>query len=316
MTVSVIIPLFNEEDIVDDLHKRVLNAITQIGDDFEVIFVDDGSTDNTLQKLLSFHKKDSRFKVLELSRNFGHQAAYTAGLNVATGDYVCMLDGDLQDPPELIPEMHKKLVSENCDIVYGKRTSRNEKAGKRFLIKVFHRVFSFINNVGAPDNVGNFGIMNRKAKEAFLMLKEKNRYLPGLRYFIGFRQTALEYERPERLKGKAKMNIRNLMHLAFDALFSFSKLPLKLAFVFGFTGLGLSLIGIIVVIVKKITGVAITGWTSMMLSLFFFGSVILIFLGVIGEYIFRIYKETQNRPVYFIRNYHATDNNENSKSGT
>jgi len=310
MIISAIIPLYNEEDIIDELHQRVLNAMTKTGDDFEVIYVDDGSTDNTLPILLDYHQKDSRFKVLELSRNFGHQAAYTAGLNVATGDYVCMLDGDLQDPPELIPGMYKKLSKENYDIVYGKRISRKEKATKRFFIHLFHRVFSFINNVGAPDNVGNFGMMNHKAKEAFLMLKEKNRYLPGLRYFIGFRQTALEYERPERFKGKAKMNISTLMHLAFDALFSFSKLPLKLAFVFGFTGLGLSLIGIVVVIIKKITGVAITGWTSMMLSLFFFGSVILIFLGVIGEYIFRIYKETQNRPVYFIRNYHTTDNNE------
>ncbi|MGC9331197.1 MAG: glycosyltransferase family 2 protein [Bacteroidales bacterium] len=310
MTISVIIPLYNEEDIVNDLHNRVFNAISKTGDDFEVIYVDDGSTDNTLPTLLEHHQKDSRFKVLELSRNFGHQAAYTAGLNVATGDYVCMLDGDLQDPPELIPVMYEKLSQGNYDIVYGKRISRKEKATKRFFIHLFHRVFSFINNIGAPVNVGNFGMLNHKAKEAFLMLKEKNRYLPGLRYFIGFRQAALEYERPERFKGKAKMNIRTLMHLAFDALFSFSKLPLKLAFVFGFTGLGLSLVGIIVVIVKKITGVAITGWTSMMLSLFFFGSVILIFLGVIGEYIFRIYKETQNRPVYFIRHFHENDNNE------
>ncbi|MEA3447318.1 MAG: glycosyltransferase family 2 protein [Bacteroidota bacterium] len=310
MNISVIIPLYNEEDIVNDLHNRVLNAMTKTGDDFEVVYVDDGSTDNTLPTLLEHHKKDSRFKVLELSRNFGHQAAYTAGLNVASGAYVCMLDGDLQDPPELIPEMYKKLSQENYDIVYGKRISRKEKATKRFFIHLFHRIFSFINNIGAPDNVGNFGMMNHKAKEAFLMLKEKNRYLPGLRYFIGFRQTALEYERLERVKGKAKMNIRALMHLAFDALFSFSKLPLKLAFMFGFTGLGLSLVGIVVVIIKKITGVAITGWTSMMVSLFFFGSVILIFLGVIGEYIFRIYKETQNRPVYFIRNFHTTDDNE------
>ncbi|MDA3819102.1 MAG: glycosyltransferase family 2 protein [Candidatus Delongbacteria bacterium] len=313
MIISVIIPLYNEEDIIDEFHQRVLNAMTKTGDDFEVIYVDDGSTDNTLQKLLNYHKKDSRFKVLELSRNFGHQAAYTAGLNVTLGDYVCMLDGDLQDPPELIPEMYEKLSIGNYDIVYGKRISRKEKAGKRFFILLFHKIFSFINNVGAPDNVGNFGMMNHKAKEAFLMLKEKNRYLPGLRYFIGFRQTAIEYKRPERTRGKAKMNIKSLMQLAFDALFSLSKLPLKLAFVFGFTGLGLSLVGAVVVIIKKITGAAITGWTSMMLSLFFFGSVILIFLGVMGEYIFRIYKETQNRPVYFIRNYHTKDDkNQNS----
>lgn len=302
--ISLVIPLYNEESLVSVVFQRTISSISKITESFEIICVNDGSTDNTLQLLLEYHKIDTRFKVIELSRNFGHQAAYTAGLNLAKGEYIVMMDGDMQDPPEVIIDMYHKIVQEDLDIVYGKRNKREEAMPKRVLIKTFHLFFNFLSTINAPANVGNFSIMNRKALNAFLQLDEKNRYLPGLRYFIGFKQGFVNYNRPDRESGEAKMNFTRLLKLAFDAIFSFSKLPIKLALIFGIIGLLFSFTGASIVIYKKIIGEAITGWTSTMLSLFFFGSVQLFFLGILGEYIYRIYKEVQNRPVYFIRNYY------------
>lgn len=304
MVLSLVIPLYNEEALIAAVFQRTTEALAKITADFEIICVNDGSADKTLDLLIDAHQKDSRFKVVELSRNFGHQAAYTAGLSLAKGEYIAMMDGDLQDPPELLAEMYQKLTNDDLDIVYGKRNKRKEKLPKRLLIKTFHQVFKSLSSINAPANVGNFSVMNRKALQAFLSLQEKNRYLPGLRYFIGFKQAYVSYNRPDREIGEAKMNFTRLARLAFDAIFSFSKLPIKLALVFGTFGLLFSLFGAGVVVYKKIIGVAITGWSSTMLTLFFFGSVQLFFLGILGEYIYRIYKETQNRPVYFIRNYY------------
>jgi dolichol-phosphate mannosyltransferase len=200
--------------------------------------------------------------------------------------------------------MYTKLKSTDSDVVFGLRKERKEKILKRLSIKSFHYIFKYLSNIKAPANVGNFSVMNRKALDAFLKLDEKNRYLPGLRYFIGFKQSSVIYDRPDREIGEAKMSFRRLVSLAFDAIFSFSKIPLKLAFIFGAVGLTLSITGTVVVIIKKIIGDAVTGWTSSMLSIYFFGSIQLLFLGILGEYIYRIYKETQNRPIYIIREYH------------
>lgn len=304
MDLSLVIPLYNEEFIIDKLYQRVSTSLEELNCNFEIICVDDGSSDATLSKLINIHLSDKRLKVIELSRNFGHQAAYTAGLSLAKGKYVAMMDGDLQDPPELIPSMVKSLETGSLDVVFGRRTARNEKLIKKKSILLFHKFFSKISGINAPANVGNFSVMNRQALNAFLSLTEKNRYLPGLRHFIGFRQGFVDYERPDRTDGEAKMSFKKLVKLAFDAIFSFSDLPLKLAFIFGAIGLLFSIAGSAIVIYKKIIGVAISGWTSSMLSLFFFGSIQLIFLGIIGEYIYRIYKETQNRPIYIIRKYY------------
>jgi polyisoprenyl-phosphate glycosyltransferase len=213
-----------------------------------------------------------------------------------------MMDGDLQDPPELIPEMFKKLIDDDFDVVYGKRTDRKESFLKKAQIKLFHYIFKKVNNINAPANVGNFSIMTRGALDAFLRLKEKNRYLPGLRFFIGFKQGFVEYSRPDRKDGEAKMSNIKLIKLAFDAIFSFSKLPIKLALIIGILGILISIVGAGIVFYKYIIGVAITGWTSTMLALFFFGSIQLFFLGILGEYVFRIYTETKDRPVYIIKN--------------
>jgi polyisoprenyl-phosphate glycosyltransferase len=302
--ISLIIPLYNEEKLVEDLYRETSEALNKITQDYEIICVNDGSSDNTLKFLLTIHNKDKRLKILNLSRNFGHQAAYTAGLAHAKGEFIAMMDGDLQDPPSLIKEMYDKIIAEELDIVYGCRKSRNEGFVKRFLIKRFHKIFSSISNVHAPENVGNFSLMNRKALDAFLRLNEKNRYLPGLRYFIGFEQGFITYDRPDRTIGDAKMNFRKLFRLAMDALFSFSKLPIKLCLILGVLGIIFSLFGGGVVLVKKILGDAITGWTSTMLSIYFLGSVQLLFLGIIGEYIHRIFIESQNRPIYIVKDFY------------
>jgi dolichol-phosphate mannosyltransferase len=301
--ISLVIPVYNEEILISDLFGRVQSSMRAITEDFEVIVVDDGSIDGTFDQLTLCNQKDKRFKVLALSRNFGHQAAYTAGLTYSKGEYIGMMDGDLQDPPELLKEMHQKITSGDVDIVYGKRTERNEKASKRLSIRLFHFIFKRLANLKNIDRVGNFSIMSRKALNAFLSLQEKNRYLPGLRSFIGFRQDYVEYSRPDREQGEAKMSFVKLLGLAFDAIFSFSNVPVKICLYTGLIGVLLIFLALIYILVSKITGLAPLGWSSIILSIYFIGSAQLLSIGILGEYVYRIYKETQNRPIFFVRTF-------------
>ena len=301
--VTLIIPVYNEEILIQELFKRVQSSMTAISEDFEVIIVDDGSTDNTLAALRRINAQDKRFKILALSRNFGHQAAYTAGLTYARGNYIAMMDGDLQDPPELLKEMYNKIRNENIDIVYGRRDERKEKFTKRIFIRLFHLIFKKFSNLQNIKNVGNFSIMNKKALEAFLSLQEKNRYLPGLRSFIGFKQGYVEYSRPDRAQGEPKMNFLKLVSLGFDAIFSFSNLPIKICLYSGLVGILFIFLAVIYIVIGKITGLAPLGWSSIILSIYFIGSVQLLSIGILGEYVYRIYKETQNRPIFLISNF-------------
>jgi glycosyltransferase involved in cell wall biosynthesis len=301
--ISLVIPVFNEESLVEQLFQRSREAMLSIGEDFEVIVVDDGSSDRTLEKLLLCHQQDRRFKVLSLSRNFGHQAAYTAGLSYAKGEYIAMMDGDLQDPPELIRNMYEVIRSQNVDIVYGKRIERNEKASKRFLIRLFHFIFRRMSNLENIKQVGNFSLMSKKALKAFLSLNEKNRYLPGLRSFIGFKQGYVEYSRPDREQGEAKMNFTRLVGLALDAIFSFSNIPVKVCLYSGLIGVILIFFAVLYILIGKITGLAPLGWSSIILSIYFIGSVQLLSIGILGEYVYRIYKEAQNRPIFLVNNF-------------
>lgn len=301
--ISLVIPVYNEEILIGELFKRVQASMKAITSDFEVILVDDGSTDHTLEILKSCNEKDKRFKILTLSKNFGHQAAYTAGLTYAKGDYVAMMDGDLQDPPELLKKMYDIILSDGIDIVYGKRNDRNEKIIKRFFIKLFHLIFKKFSNLQNIKNVGNFSIMSKKALEAFLTLQEKNRYLPGLRSFIGFNQGYIEYARPDRAQGEPKMSFLKLVSLGFDAIFSFSNLPIKICLYSGLIGIILIIFSLIYIAVSKLTGLAPLGWSSIILSIYFIGSVQLLSIGVLGEYTYRIYKETQNRPTFIVNKF-------------
>lgn len=301
--ISLVIPVYNEEELIPRLFERVKAALEATGSDFEVIFIDDGSSDTTPQQLIKCHDSDRRFKILSLSRNFGHQAAYTAGLTFAKGDFIGMMDGDLQDPPELIKDMLNKMKEERADVVYGLRSVRNEKRSKRFSISLFHAIYKYLSRLQHIRQVGNFSMMTRKALEAFLSMQEKNRYLPGLRAFIGFKQVSITYSRPDRDTGESKMSSRKLAGLALDAIFSFSNLPVKICLYSGLTGIVLIFLAVIYILIGKITGLAPLGWSSIILSIYFIGSVQLLSIGILGEYVYRIYKETQNRPVFFVRQF-------------
>jgi len=213
-----------------------------------------------------------------------------------------MMDGDFQDPPELLPVLYKKIKEGNTDIVTAIREQRNEKLSRKIFTDIFHRIFSQVSEERQVANAGNFCILNNKALKAILQFTEKNRYMPGIRNFVGFKHEFIEFERPERLKGKAKMSRRKLFALAADAIYSFSKWPIKACLYFGLLGIFIFFGAIVYTFVSKAMGFAPIGWSSTFLAVSFFGSVQLTFLGVIGEYIYRIFKEVQNRPVYIVKN--------------
>jgi glycosyltransferase involved in cell wall biosynthesis len=301
---SLVIPIFNEEKLIDELVKRTITSIESFTDNYEVIFVDDGSTDQSLTKILEWRKKNQRIKLLSLSKNFGHQAAFTAGLDRAGGDIIGMMDGDLQDPPELLPEMYHRIIEEDLDIVSGKRTGRKGSKHRNLSSALFHVIFRHIGDIKNIENYGNYSLMKRIAADALLSMKEKVRYLPGLRTFIGFKQGYVEFIRDDRFTGKPKMTLKKLLRLAGDAIFSFSRFPIRCCLILGTIGTLVFMGAGIYVIVAKATEIAIPGWSSTLLSLYFLGSIQLVFLGILGEYTFRNYKESQNRPIYFVRKFY------------
>ncbi len=300
--ISLVIPVYNEENLLDELNERCVNVCEKMGMPYEVIYVDDGSTDATLEKLLEFRRKNKRVKILELSRNFGHQKAFSAGLEAASGDYTVMLDGDLQDEPELIEKMYEMIRDGKYDIIKGYRTSREEKGIRRLSIALFHLIFKWISGYHDMKNTGNFSMFNRKALEAILSMRERIRYLPGLRSFIGFKQGILEYKRKERRAGQPKMNFKKLYRLASDAIFSFSRKPIVICFYLGLAGVTLFLIAAIYIMLSRALQWPSPGWSLQVIGLFFLGSVQLVFLGILGEYVWRTYRESQQRPLYIIRN--------------
>lgn len=298
---SLVIPIFNEEKLINELIKRVISSLESFISDYEVIFVDDGSTDASLDKILVCRNQNSRIKVISLSKNFGHQAAFTAGLEYSKGETIAMMDGDLQDPPELLHEMYRKLKDEDYDVVSGRRIGRKGKNSRDIYAVLFHMLFRYTGEIKNMENSGNFSMMNRKAVIALLSMKEKVRYLPGMRTFIGFRQGTVDFIRDDRYKGKSKMSIRKLFMLAADAIFSFSRFPIRFCLILGALGTFVFMLAGIYVLIAKACGFAVLGWSSTLLSIYFLGSIQLVFMGILGEYVYRSYKESQNRPNYFIR---------------
>jgi polyisoprenyl-phosphate glycosyltransferase len=301
---SLVIPIFNEESLIDELLRRTVASIETFVTDYEIIIVDDGSTDGSLELILGQRKHNHHIKVIALSKNFGHQAAFTAGLEYSSGDFVAMMDGDLQDPPELLNEMYRKITEEDYDIVSGKKKGRKGNAGRNLSAFLFHLLFKHIGEIKDMENSGNYSMMKREALNALLMMKEKVRYLPGLRTFIGFKQGYVEFIRDDRFRGDPKMSIRKLLVLAADAIFSFSRFPIRFCLILGIIGALVFMGAGIYVIIAKISGFAVPGWSSTLLSIYFLGSIQLIFLGILGEYVYRSYKEAQNRPIYFVRKYY------------
>ena len=301
---SVVIPIFNEEKLVDELVKRIISSVESFTQEYEVIFVDYGSTDQSLEKILSLQKQNRNIKILSLSKNFGHQAAYTAGLEHAKGDLVAMMDGDLQDPPELLSEMYRKISDEGYDLVSGKRSGRKGKNSRDLYAILFHLLFKHIGEIKNMENTGNYSMMKREVVDALLSMKEKVRYLPGLRTFIGFRQGYVEFIIDYRFRGNPKMSIRKLFILAADAIFSFSRFPVRFCLIIGSIGALVFMCAGIYVLIAKANGFAVIGWSSTLLSIYFLGSIQLLFLGILGEYVYRNYKESQNRPLYFVKKFY------------
>lgn len=296
---SVVIPVFNEAEIIPTLADRLLKTLNTLHFSYEVIFVDDGSDDEGARLLANLSQRESNVRVLKLSRNFGHQAAVTAGLEQASGDGIVLMDGDLQDIPEAIPDFVQQWEA-GFDVVYAIRTSRKENWFMQFLFKFFYSLVSKISGVKLPLNAGIFCLMDRKVCNVLTSLTEHGRYFPGLRAYAGFRQTGIPIDRDARFAGNPHVKFRGLVQLALDAIFSFSNLPLRLATYLGTLVASCSFLYLAVVLCIKIfTSKAISGWASILGAVLLLGGIQLVMLGVVGEYIGRIYEETKRRP-YFV----------------
>jgi glycosyltransferase involved in cell wall biosynthesis len=297
---SIITPFYNEEDGIRDYFDKVLKILKKEKINYEIICVDDGSKDKTFELLQKQHKKDSRIKVLKLSRNFGKESALTAGLDFATGDAIIPIDADLQDPPELIPEMIKKW-KEGYKVILMKRKSRNEGFLKKFTANLFYNLVNKISDSSIPKDIGDFRLMDKKVVEVIRRMREKSRFMKGILSWAGFKTEIIYFDRPERFKGKIKQNYKKLIGLALNGIFSFSTLPIRL---FTFMGIITSLFAFIYgayLFFKTVFfGTDLAGYPSIMVAILFFSGVQLLGLGVLGEYIGRVFDETKNRPIYVI----------------
>ena len=298
---SIVIPIYNEQETIPELLRRLKSDADTLDASAEIIFVDDGSGDESFNLLAEMHTRDPRFKALRLSRNFGHQVAITAGMEFAHGNAIILMDGDLQDPPELLPQMIERW-KEGFQVVYAVKRSRKENALKRFAFSSFYKLMHTFSSITIPMEAGNFSLLDRRVVEVLRSMPERNRYISGMRAWAGFKQAGIDFDRDARFAGEPRMSMRQLVNLALDGLFSFSNAPLRLAIYLGVTAAGLSFLGAAYVIYAKLfTNRAVLGWSSTILSITFIGGMILLTLGVIGEYISRIYDEVKHRPLYIVR---------------
>ena len=298
---TIIIPIYNEESILPELRTRLKSAITPLKERWEVILVDDGSRDGSYALMKKIHKEDSHFKLVQLSRNFGHQIAISAALDLSRGDAVILMDGDLQDPPELFPEMIKRWKA-GAQVVFMAKKSRRENILKRAAFRLFYKILRALSSVEIPMHAGNFSLLDRRVVEVMRKMPERHRYISGLRAWAGFSQVQIEYHRDARFAGKPQMSLKRLTQLALDGIFSFSNVPLRGAIYLGLTAALVAFGGGLYVIYEKLfTDKAILGWASTIVSISFLGGLILMTLGIIGEYVGRIYDEVKQRPLYVIR---------------
>jgi len=308
-SISYIIPIFNEEENLENTIKRVKSSFEKNNlIKYEIIFVDDGSTDNTIKIIKKYISKGFPIKCISLTRNFGHQAALTAGLQYANNELAAILDGDLQDPPEVINKFLEYSYL-GYDVVYGVRRKRKEIFYKVLAYKIFYLMLSRLSNINIPLDSGDFCLITKNALNAINNIPEKNRFIRGIRSYIGFKQIGITYERDARSSGQAKYTFNKLIKLASDGIFNFSDKPLKLASTLGLLISFLSFVAIFALILQRVFSVEILGYspndvpgyTSIIISNFFISGIQLFSLGIIGEYISRIFLETKNRPSYLIR---------------
>lgn len=299
---SVVVPVFNEESVIDEFSTRVLAVMDSLGEPYEIIFVDDGSTDATFQKASLLASRSQAIKALRLSRNFGHQVAITAGMDAASGVAVVVMDGDLQHPPELIPEMARKWA-EGFHVV---NTARMETVGiplkKKLFSKIFYKLINIDSEVPIYPDAADFRLMDRAAVEAFRQLREQDRFVRGLTSWIGFKQTSVPFNAPERHAGESKYTLRKMIRFAVNGITSFTTLPLKAVGTFGLLVAAASFFYAAFALYQKIVlGITVEGWTSLLVGILFLGGVQLISIGILGAYIARIFTQVKNRPLYFVQ---------------
>jgi len=319
-SISIVIPCYNEAQVLPLLKERLAKALQPLPLSWETIFVDDGSSDKTFEILTQMHREDSRFKVVSFSRNFGHQAAILAGLHAAEGSMVAVIDADLQDPPEIISTC-VDLSAQGYDVVYAVRRKRKEGLFKRGAYKIFYRILGWLSDVPIPLDSGDFCLMRRRVVDVIKRMPESNLFLRGLRAWTGYRQISLEYERDARAAGETKYPLSKLCRLAADGILSFSIVPLRCATYFGFLAMALSLLGMTFVILWRVSGFAfmghraqeLPGWAAVVGALLFVSGVQLLMLGVIGEYIGRIYHEVKRRPRWIVKSQLGLDSVENDQ---
>ncbi|MFB0527749.1 MAG: glycosyltransferase family 2 protein [bacterium] len=299
---SVVVPVYNEKEVLSELYKRMTSVMDKLGEPYEIVFVNDGSNDGSLELMKTLYSQDSRVKIINFSRNFGHQIAITAGLDYASGEAVITIDADLQDPPEVIPSLIDKW-KEGFDVAYG---IREKRAGESFFklstASVFYRFLGKITDTNIPADTGDFRLMSRKVVDSLKNIRERNRFVRGLVSWVGYRQIGVNYKREKRFAGRTKYPLRKMLKFAIDGISSFSFLPLRIASYGGFVISGLGLIyAVYAIFIKLFTTKAVPGWASLMVAILFLGGVQLIAIGIIGEYIARIGQETKQRPLYIIK---------------
>lgn len=309
--ISIVIPMYFEEAVANECYIRIKDVMVKNNLKHELIFVNDGSKDKTMDILRSIAEKDLNVKIIDFARNFGHQTAVTAGVFHSNGDAVVIIDADLQDPPELIVDMINKWLR-GYDVIYAKRKKRKgETWFKLTTAKYFYRFLSYMSDVDIPTDTGDFRLMDRKVVESFKLMPERNRFVRGMISWVGFNQTYIEYERDERFAGETKYPLKKMIKFASDGIIAFSSKPLRFMTGLGCATIVLAFIILIYSLIIKFFGTsAEPGWTSLMVAITFFSGVQLLSLGVLGEYIARIYDESKNRPLYIIKDRINFDNNQ------
>ncbi len=299
---SIVVPVYNEEEVLPVFYKRLRGSMDSLNDEYEIVFINDGSNDSSLKIIRGFQEKDRRIKILDFSRNFGHQAAITAGMDYAQGRAVVIIDADLQDPPEVIPSFIKKW-KEGYDVVYGIRKERKgESFFKKFSAAMFYRILRKLTDMNVPVDAGDFRLLNREVVEVLKRIRERNRYIRGLISWAGFKQIGVFYAREERFAGKTKYSLKKMLKLAIDGIISFSSFPLRIATYLG-TGVAIAsfIYTIYAIFIHFFTEQTVAGWTSLIVAILFIGGLQLICLGLLGEYIGRINDEAKKRPLYIIK---------------
>lgn len=300
---SLVVPIYNEEEVIPEMYRRMTTVMEGIGEPYELILINDGSRDKSIELLHDLHDSDSRVRVINFARNFGHQIAITAGMDYAQGEAVVVIDSDLQDPPEVIPEMVEKW-REGYKVVYGVRTEREgESWFKLTTANLFYRLMNRITNVDIPLDAGDFRLMDRAAIQTMRAMREKHRFMRGLSAWVGFRQTPLPYERAARYAGETKYPFSKMLKLATDGVTNFSYIPLQFSIWMGFVSAFLALFGLIMAVVGRLVWPgALLGQATTLVAVLFIGSIQLISIGIIGEYLGRIYEEVKGRPLYIVAN--------------